>query len=116
MPDPRVVELLVCDDCPSEGQARRVLADALRRVDPAGTISCRERRIADQDQAETERFIGSPTFLLDGRDLFEPDDQPYGLTCRVYRSNGRPTPVPSLSDLTERLNSALGQGGVGGES
>jgi hypothetical protein len=61
-----------------------------------------------ESEAEQERFVGSPTIRIDGRDV-QPtgEDEPVGLTCRVYRlRNGRVSPTPDPADLREALLNA----------
>jgi hypothetical protein len=63
------------------------------------------REVHDQDEAEELRFPGSPTIRVDGRDV-DPAGaaSPPALTCRVYRlEDGRPSPVPSRTQLEEAL-------------
>ncbi len=53
--------------------------------------------VESEEQARQLRFIGSPTILLNGRDIDPPPpDTYYVLTCRVYRlEDGRFSPLPS---------------------
>jgi hypothetical protein len=77
----------------------------------AGQVEVREVRV-DAD-AERERFVGSPTIRVDGRDVQPPGDEPAGLTCRVYRlRDGRISPLPDREDLRETLSKAIEGGGV----
>ena len=87
------------------------LADLRAAMEDVGldpeTILVRE---VDTDQrAERERFVGSPTIRIDGVDVQPPaDDEPIGLTCRVYRArDGRIVPVPDPADVREALEAAL---------
>ena len=43
------------------------------------------REVRSDDDAARERFVGSPTIRVDGRDVQDPGSEPVGLTCRVYR-------------------------------
>ena len=81
------VELLYFDGCPSYEKLlprlRALLDDA--GVDDALTL----RRVEGEDAAVAERFLGSPTVRVDGRDV-DPsaagrDD--FGLKCRLYRTD-----------------------------
>jgi hypothetical protein len=59
-------------------------------------------------EAERERFVGSPTVRVDGRDVQAPGDQPIGLTCRVYRRrDGRVSPIPDPADVRDALAAAI---------
>jgi hypothetical protein len=79
------VELLYFDGCPNHEALVPRLARLLRSVQ--GPVSLELRRIPDETAAQRERFLGSPTVRVDGRDV-EPgaekrDD--FGLRCRLYR-------------------------------
>jgi hypothetical protein len=71
------------------------------------------REIRGEDEAASEGFVGSPTILVDGRDIQAPHDQPAGLTCRVYRlRDGRISALPDRADLAAALGAAI-EGGDG---
>jgi hypothetical protein len=102
------IELLWWEGCPSWPDALRELEAAVFEagLDP-GAIAVRE--IVGWENAEAERFPGSPTVRIDGRDV-QPagEDEPYALTCRVYhRRDGRVSPTPDPADLHEALERAL---------
>ena len=65
--------------------------------------------VASDDEARASRFPGSPTILIDGRDVVTPGpDEPVGLTCRVYRRrDGRISPTPDPDDVRAALRRAL---------
>jgi len=101
------VELLYWDGCPSHPEALRDLRAAMSELglDP-GAIAVRE--IDTDDAADEERFTGSPTIRIDGRDVQDPQGEPVGLTCRVYhRRDGRVSAVPDPDDLRDALRRAL---------
>ncbi len=103
------VQLLWWRGCPSWEEALTILREemAAAGIDPNG-VDVREIR-TDHD-AELEGFVGSPTIRVDGGDIDPPQDQPIGLTCRVYRlSDGRISALPDR----ERLRTALERAGDG---
>lgn len=105
MTAPRV-ELLWWEGCPSTQKARDLLAAALveHGLDPS-LIEMRE--IETDADAEHERFVGSPTIRVGGVEVAPADDEPVGLTCRVYRTrDGRTSPVPDPQDIHEALKEA----------
>jgi hypothetical protein len=70
------------------------------------------REVRDQADADRERFVGSPTVRVDGRDVQDPEDEPVGLTCRVYRlRDGRISALPDRADVEAALRAAIGAGG-----
>ena len=105
------VEFLWWEGCPSHPRALAELREAMSAVglDPAG-VDVRE--VASEADAQRESFIGSPTIRIDGRDLQPPpDDEPVGLTCRVYRlRDGRASPTPDPADVHDALMSATKAG------
>jgi len=65
------------------------------------------REVLSDDDAEQERFVGSPTIRIDGRDVQEPGSEPVGLTCRVYRlRDGRISALPDREDIAAALAAA----------
>jgi hypothetical protein len=102
------VELLCWSECPSHEQAQKVLGEALADLGyNSAAVTC--VWVEDDDAASDKQFVGSPTFRVDGTDLFPaPADEQYGLTCRLYRRrDGRPSPLPDPDDLREALRAAL---------
>src|SRR5437870_2324608 len=99
--EPRV-ELLWWDGCPFTERALADLRSALREVgvDPE---SIELREVASDEQAELERFPGSPTIRINGRDPF-PGEASIGLSCRIYRrADGRASPTPDPDVLREAI-------------
>jgi hypothetical protein len=100
------VELLWWDGCPSHPEALAQLEDVLREEGLDTAVDLIE--VASDEQARRERFPGSPTIRIDGRDIVEPEDtEPFSLTCRVYRTrDGRVSPVPDPEDVREAVRRA----------
>lgn len=103
-----MIEFLFWEGCPSHERAlsqlraelefQEIAADQLRLIE-----------IKSETDALRERFIGSPTIRVDGKDLFEPGDTPYGLDCRVYfKRDGRASPLPDPEDLRDLIAQAKG--------
>lgn len=100
------VELLFWDGCPSHSKALSDLRETMSDIglDPA---SIAIHQIDSQAEAEAERFVGSPTIRIDGGDIIPLEDEPYGLTCRVYhRRDGRISPTPDPTDVRDALLAA----------
>ena len=99
------VELLHWSGCPSHPQALAELRRALAELGIEADVALREVRT--EDEARAERFPGSPTLRVGGRDLFPTAEEP-ALTCRVYRRrDGRASPTPDPDDLREALRGML---------
>ena len=100
------VELLWWAGCPSAEEAIELVRAemAAAGLDP-GTLVVRE--VGDQAEAERDRFVGSPTIRIAGRDLQDPTGEPVGLSCRVYRlRDGRVSALPDRADLAAALAAA----------
>ncbi len=97
------VELYYFDGCPSWQQARDNLTDALRLEhvgDEIGMIP-----VTDGADAQTKRFIGSPTIRIDGVDVEGPaaEGRGYAYGCRVYHDGDRVVGWPSVGLLRQAL-------------
>ena len=86
------VELQVVEACPNEAPAREALRRALDRAGidvPIATVV-----ITDDDQAQRYGFHGSPSFHVDGQDLFPVPGARPGVACRVYPTSAGLRGVP----------------------
>jgi hypothetical protein len=100
------VELLWWEGCPSYPEAIAELRELMREegLDP-DALELRE--VMTDEDAERERFPGSPTIRVDGEDVVPSEGQPPSLTCRVYRlRDGRYSPVPDPADVRAALRTA----------
>src|SRR5215211_6363254 len=78
------VEVLYFDGCPSHEALLRRLPDLMEAAGVEAPVAL--RHIASAAEAERERFLGSPTLRVDGRDV-DPtatERTDYGLKCRLY--------------------------------
>lgn len=77
------VELFYFDGCPSYTQALQNLKDALHHEQLPDTVEM--IHVADPTEAQTKRFVGSPTIRTDGTDVEGPDAETngYAYGCRV---------------------------------
>ena len=103
------VELLWWEGCPSAADAIERTREEMSRagLEPEALVI---REVDNERAAEREAFPGSPTVRVNGRDVAPTDDQPGGLTCRVYRlRDGRVSAVPDRADVAEALRAALGE-------
>ncbi|MGH2689831.1 MAG: thioredoxin family protein [Actinomycetota bacterium] len=102
--------LLYFDGCANATIARDRLVEALRRAhleDSHLTL----RRITSLEEAMAVGFPGSPSVLIDGRDLFG-DESPVGVyACRVYETPSGTQGAPSVAQLVDALTGAAAGGG-----
>jgi hypothetical protein len=97
------VELLWWEGCPSHPEA---LADLERVLSEEGVSAEVELvEVESDDQAQRERFPGSPTIRLDGVDaIAATEGEPVSLSCRVYHlRDGRVSPTPDPEDLRDAV-------------
>lgn len=101
-----MIEILYFEGCPNhEGLETRIRS----LLDAAGideTIN--HRRIDSEDQARAEHFLGSPTVRVNGIDV-EPDAHrrdAYGLTCRVYATDGGLRGTPPDQWITDAVQAS----------
>jgi hypothetical protein len=68
-----------------------------------------ERYIEDFEQAQQERFIGSPSVRVSGEEAVAGiPGQGFGLTCRIYyKADGRISPLPQYHELVSGLERLL---------
>lgn len=82
-----VIELLYFDGCPNHEAFLPHLRELLAEAGAGNEIEL--RRVESIEAAERERFLGSPTVRVDGRDVdpgaHSRDD--FGLKCRLYRTD-----------------------------
>jgi hypothetical protein len=99
--EPRLVELLYFDGCPG---IDRVLPAVAPLAEAAGARVVR-RRVETPEQAEAQRFLGSPTVRVDGVDVEPGAEQrcDYGLKCRLYRTAAGLAGVPEEGWVQEAL-------------
>lgn len=96
------VSVLYFPGCPNWPEAGRRLRHALDQIDHAATAVTFVP--VDTDIEETAvNFPGSPTFTVDGEDLFPTGQPASGLSCRVYPTASGPAGVPDLADLIAAL-------------
>jgi len=103
------VSVLYFEDCPSHelalGRLHQVLAE--EGIDAEVEVV----KVETDVQVEQLHFMGSPTILVEGRDIDPPPaDLQFALTCRVYRrEDGRISPLPSPEMIRRGLRAAAGR-------
>lgn len=106
-PTRMLAEILYFAGCPSY---ERLLPTVQRLAERAGA-ELHLRRIETPEEAERERFLGSPTVRVDGRDI-EPgasERTDYGLKCRLYRPRALgPAPIPPEEWIRAALEAGRG--------
>lgn len=97
-----IISLLYFDDCPSWQVALENVQTLIEKDKLPAEI--RLIKITSPEQAKQERFLGSPSFRVDGIDLWPEERDHYALSCRVYRTPDGMKGAPSVDMLRERLS------------
>jgi hypothetical protein len=99
------IELLYFDACPTwQGtldEVRRLVTEA--QLDAVAELHL--IAVTSDDEAQEQRFLGSPTVRVDGVDVdaSAKDTTTFGLQCRVYSDEGRLRPSPPASWIRKAL-------------
>jgi len=97
-----VIELLYFDGCPGHEQ----LLALVERLATEARAEIRVRMVDTPEAAEAERFLGSPTVRIDGRDV-DPEAtrrSDFGIKCRLYRHEGTQSRTPPEAWIREALH------------
>jgi hypothetical protein len=94
------VQLLYDNECPNVSEARANLEQALAAV--GLPPSWAEKELTSRDTPPEARTFGSPTVLVNGRDVAggEPGD---AASCRVYQTADRQSGAPSVDLIARAL-------------
>ena len=99
------VELLYFDGCPSYEALLTRVRTLLAETGVAADV--RLRCVRSANEAERERFLGSPTLRIDGRDIDPAASErtDYGLKCRLYANGNGLRGMPPDALILEALAS-----------
>ncbi len=98
-----LVEVLYFDGCPNHPSAQALVERISAEV--GVSVELELVNVHDPETAVRERFLGSPSIRVDGRDI-EPGAEArtdYVLACRVYRTDHGTSGQPDESWLREAL-------------
>lgn len=96
-----IIELLFFDDCPSWKTGLENLRAAIKDLELPAEIKL--VKIVVPNQAHRERFLGSPSFRVNGVDLWQEERNTYDLSCRVYKTQAGIRGAPTVEMLKETL-------------
>lgn len=95
--------LLVIPECPNSASAQELFDTALELEGIGAPAIVRE--ISTEDDAALHNFHGSPSFSVNGHDLFESAAEP-AVACRVYRTPDGLAGQPTLEDLRRAIRAS----------
>ncbi len=90
--------MLSVPDCSNRSIALSRIIEALRAADVTGA-EISERVITNDADAHELAMHGSPTILIDGRDLFVEAGTAPWVSCRLYRTAPVFQGAPSVAEL-----------------
>jgi hypothetical protein len=102
------IEVLYFNGCPNHEALLPRLHQLLGQAQVATAVELVEVR--DDAAAQSQRFLGSPTLRVDGRDV-EPGAElrtDFGLKCRVYRTENGFAGVPLDDWVLDALRQPTG--------
>ena len=97
------VELLYFDGCPNW----RTADERLRELATEYGFQLGRRLVTTPEEARMAGFRGSPTILIDGRDPFASGDEPFSLSCRVYRTPAGIAGAPSIDQRLAEIDARI---------
>lgn len=99
------IDLLFFEDCPSWRQAMENLMAALELEGLQADIHLVE--VNDNTASASLKFLGSPSFQVNGADLWPEERLSYTLSCRVYPTPGGLLGAPSVDMLRQKLRNLV---------
>ena len=101
------VQLVRIADCPNSSVAFYRLTSALSTLGHE-EVPVDDILVETPDQIPAAGYSGSPTILVDDRDLFPTDERTDQLSCRLYATPDGPAGVPTGAQIEDALRSRLG--------
>lgn len=95
------IELLYFDGCPSWEIGLKNLEAALLEENLSASIEM--VKVTDDEEAARLKFLGSPHFRVDGKDLWYEERENYSLSCRVYPTPDGVKGFPTVAMLRQQL-------------
>lgn len=99
------IELLYFADCPSWKLGLENLKAALTAEKVDENIELIQ--VETDEKATTEKFLGSPSFRINGQDLWPEDRSAYHLGCRIYKTDNGMRGVPTIEMLRDKIRQFL---------
>lgn len=104
MTDSPKIELLYFDGCPNVEPVKQLLDEVLKSLGIIADIENIE--VTDNESAVRNRFLGSPSIRVNGKDveIEEDPDTQYSMRCRIYRTAAGHSGMPSKQLLRKALS------------
>jgi len=100
-----IIELIYFDGCPNEDAARKNIKNICKKSEQS--IEFKEWEQSNEDLPEYAKGYGSPTVLVNGKDIVgeEPNGCEHG-GCRIYSGM---TGIPSIEIIEEAIEKITGK-------
>ena len=95
------IDILYFNDCPSWQNALKNLQIAL--MEEGLEISINPIEVKSDGEAVDTKFLGSPSFQINGQDLWPEERSSYSMSCRVYRTPDGFRGWPTIEMLRQKL-------------
>jgi hypothetical protein len=96
------IDMLYFDDCPSWKKGLANLKAALSAENEEEDIQL--IRVESDDDAAKEKFLGSPSFRINGHDVWPEERQSYHPGCRIYTTKIGMRGFPSSDMLRRKIH------------
>ena len=96
-----IIDLLYFAGCPSWRQALANLEMVIQEEKLDVTV--KQIEVSSDKEAVQYRFLGSPSFQLDGVDLWPASRDDFSMNCRVYKTSDGLLGWPTIEMLRDKL-------------
>ena len=100
------IEILYFDGCPSWETGLKNIKAALQEEGLSASVEM--VKVMDDDDVARLKFLGSPSFRVDGVELWPEEREIYSLSCRVYSTTEGIKGFPTIAMLREQLKQFKG--------
>ncbi len=99
------IEILYFEGCPNHLPAVTRVQELVRQMGVDAEVV--QVRVTPEDDAAALKFLGSPTILINGRDIDSAcrENAKYGFSCRTYAGEG----LPPETMIEQAIREALGE-------
>ena len=96
-----IIDLLYFAGCPSWQQALANLETVIQEEKLDVTVN--QIEVSSDKEAIRYRFLGSPSFQVDGVDLWPANQDDFSMNCRVYKTSQGLLGWPTIEMLRAKL-------------
>lgn len=102
------IELLYFEDCPHWEYGLENLKSALKD-EGMHDVDIQLVLINNEEDATKEKYLGSPSFHINGQDLWPEERTSYQLGCRVYHTEDGLNGYPTVEMLREQIRAIISE-------